>query len=83
MPKPNGDLQQNPRCMDAGSVRGGVHQSADDLGHTQLMVANYGDAARHFAEWLALRPSARPWPTTSAASVASGRVHGGSDWQAQ
>jgi integrase/recombinase XerD len=55
MPKTNGHLQQNPRCMDPGVLGTFVGQFVNQLtslGHTRLTVAGYGDAARHFAEWL-------------------------------
>ena len=55
MPKPTGHLRQNPRCMDPGVLGTLVEQFTNQLtvlGHTRLTVANYGDAARHFAEWL-------------------------------
>jgi integrase/recombinase XerD len=55
MPKPNGHLRQNPRCMDAGTVGTFVEEFTSQLaalGHTRLTVANYKDAARHFGEWL-------------------------------
>jgi integrase/recombinase XerD len=55
MPKPNGYLQQNPRCMDPGILGTFVEDFTSQLtslGHTRLTVTNYGDAARHFAEWL-------------------------------
>jgi len=53
MPK----LQQNQRCMDPGTLGTFVEEFTSQLtsvGHTRLTVANYGDAARHFAEWLRL-----------------------------
>jgi site-specific recombinase XerD len=55
MPKTNGYLRQNPRCMDPGVLGTFVGQFTNQLtslGHTRLTVAGYGDAARHFAEWL-------------------------------
>jgi integrase/recombinase XerD len=55
MSKPNGYLQQNPRCMDPGILGTFVEDFTSQLtslGHTRLTVANYGDAARHFAEWV-------------------------------
>jgi integrase/recombinase XerD len=55
MPKTNGHLQQNPRCMNPGVLGTFVGQFVNQLtslGHTRLTVAGYGDAARHFAEWL-------------------------------
>ena len=55
MPKPNGYLQQNPRCMDPGILGIFVEDFTSQLtslGHTRLTVTSYGDAARHFAEWL-------------------------------
>lgn len=53
MPKP----QQNQRCMDPGALGTFVEEFTNQLaalGHTRLTVANYGGAARHFAEWLRL-----------------------------
>ncbi len=55
MPKTNCYLRQNPRCMDPGVLGTFVGQFTNQLtslGHTGLTVAGYGDAARHFAEWL-------------------------------
>jgi site-specific recombinase XerD len=55
MPKPTGHLRENPRCMDPGDLGTLVEQFTNQLavlGHTRLTVANYSDAARHFAEWL-------------------------------
>jgi integrase/recombinase XerD len=55
MPKPNGYLRQNSRDMDPGILGMFVEEFTNRLtalGHTRLTVANYGDAARHFAEWL-------------------------------
>jgi integrase/recombinase XerD len=55
MPKPNGYLRQNSRYMDPGILGMFVEEFTNRLtalGHTRLTVANYGDAARHFAEWL-------------------------------
>ena len=55
MPKTNGYLRQNPRCMDPGVLGTFVGQFINQLtslGHTRLTVAGYGAAARHFAEWL-------------------------------
>jgi integrase/recombinase XerD len=55
MPKPNGNVQQNPRGMDPGILGTFVEDLTSQLtsiGHTRLTVTNYGDAARHFAEWL-------------------------------
>jgi integrase/recombinase XerD len=55
MPKADSCLRQKPRCMDAGTLETFVEEFTSQLttiGHTRLTVANYGDAARHFAEWL-------------------------------
>ena len=55
MPKLTGDLRQSPRCMDPGTLGAFVEEFTGQLttfGHTRLTVANYADAARHFAEWL-------------------------------
>jgi integrase/recombinase XerD len=55
MPKTNGYLRQNSRCMDPGVLGTFVGQFTNQLTsleHTRLTVAGYGDAARHFAEWL-------------------------------
>jgi integrase/recombinase XerD len=55
MPKSNGCLRQIPRYMDPGILGIFVEEFTNQLttlGHTRLTVANYGDAARHFAEWL-------------------------------
>jgi integrase/recombinase XerD len=55
MPTPNGYLRQNSRYMDPGILGMFVEEFTNRLtalGHTRLTVANYGDAARHFAEWL-------------------------------
>src|SRR5438876_7626438 len=55
MPKPDGHLRHDPRCMDPGTLGTLVEEftrQLTTLGHTRLTVANYGDSARHFAEWL-------------------------------
>jgi site-specific recombinase XerD len=55
MSEPIGALRRSPRCMDSGVLGTFVEaftRNLRALGHTRLTVAGYGDAARHFAEWL-------------------------------
>jgi integrase/recombinase XerD len=55
MSQPIGALRRSPRCMDSGVLGTFVEaftRNLRALGHTRLTVAGYGDAARHFAEWL-------------------------------
>lgn len=55
MSEPIGALRRSPRCMDSGVLETFVEaftRTLRTLGHTRLTVAGYGDAARHFAEWL-------------------------------
>ena len=55
MSEPIGALRRSPRCMDLGVLGTFVEaftRNLRALGHTRLTVAGYGDAARHFAEWL-------------------------------
>jgi hypothetical protein len=55
MQKPNRHLQRSRRCMDPGALGAFVEEFTSHLktlGHTRLTVRGYGDAARHFAEWL-------------------------------
>jgi hypothetical protein len=55
MLKPNRDLHPRLSCMDPGVLGPLVAEFTSQLAanrYTQLSVAGYGDAARHFAEWM-------------------------------
>ena len=55
MSKPKGEVRPSARCMDPGTLGTFVEEFTKQLKavrHTRLTVGGYGDAARHFAEWL-------------------------------